>query len=121
MRVGASLGRPSQSELWLFLVRTKHRRGGSPSQFRPIFVCSGPILAHVAFGIGLELNMASEPERLPTNVEAEDGFVFLSDVLGPSAISPEEALALADVLTDAAVTAVGQQAIAKLQRGEEWI
>lgn len=76
---------------------------------------------HVAFGTGLELNMASEPERLPTNVEAEDGFVFLSDVLGPSAISPEGALALADVLTDAAVTAVGQQAIAKLQRGEEWI
>jgi hypothetical protein len=69
----------------------------------------------------LELNMASEPERLPMNVEAEDGFVFLSDVFGPPAISPEDALALADVLTDAAVTAVGQQAIAKLQRGEEWM
>jgi len=36
-------------------------------------------------------------------------------------MTPEDALALADGLTDAAATAVGQQAIAKLQRGEEWI
>ena len=65
--------------------------------------------------------MACEPERLPTNVEAEDGFVFLNDVSGPLAMTPEDALALADGLADAAATAVGQQAIAKLQRGEEWI
>lgn len=65
--------------------------------------------------------MACEPERLPTNVEAEDGFVFLNDVSGPLAMTPEDALALADGLTDAAATAVGQQSIAKLQRGEEWI
>lgn len=65
--------------------------------------------------------MACEAERLPANVEAEDGFVFLNDVSGPLAMTPEDALALADGLTDAAATAVGQQAIAKLQRGEEWI
>lgn len=65
--------------------------------------------------------MACELARLPTNVAAEDGFVFLNYVSGPLAMTPEDALALADVLTDAAATAVGQQAIAKLQRGEEWV
>lgn len=65
--------------------------------------------------------MGTELNRLRATVEAQHGLIFVSGTVMPLSMSPEAALALADLLTDAAATARGQEAITKLQRGEEWV
>lgn len=65
--------------------------------------------------------MGTELNRLRTTVDAQHGLVFLSGAAVPLSMSPEVALALADLLTDAAAIARGQEATTKLQRGEEWV
>ena len=65
--------------------------------------------------------MVDDSERRATNVVSQNGVVFISGAVIPLSMSPEDALALSDQLFNAATTAVGQQAIAKLRSGVEWI